>query len=315
MFTGASNLAEGVDKAFLFIFIIAFIFIIGISAFMIYTVIHFSRKKGREARQFSGSMKLEFLWTGVPLVLVLLMFWIGWKGFAPMRKVPADAMVVTAIGRMWEWEFVYGDSLRSKELVLPVNKPVKLDLVAEDVNHSLFIPAFRVKEDVIPGYENWLWFTPNYIGDYEILCTEYCGLLHSAMVSKTRIVEQDEFNRWLEELRAASFVPEHEGLKLLRSTGCLACHSLDGSKLVGPSFEGLYGSQRTVNAGGTDKIVTADDAYITRSIYEPNEEVVDGYARNLMQSYRTLLTEEQIGIITEYLKKLVEDEGKKAAGL
>ena len=315
MFTRASNLAEGVDKAFLFIFIIAFIFIIGITVFMIWTVIHFSRKKGKEAKQFRGSMKLEVLWTGIPLILVMLMFWIGWKGFAPMRKVPADAMVVKAIGRMWEWEFVYSDSLRSKELVLPINKPVKLDLVAEDVNHSLFIPAFRVKEDVVPGYDNWLWFTPNYIGNYEILCTEYCGLLHSAMVSQTRIVEQDEYDKWFEELKAASFVPEPDGLKLLRSTGCLACHSLDGSKLVGPSFAGFYGSQRTVTAGGAQKTVTADDAYIKRSIYEPNEEVVEGYARNLMQSYRTLLTEEQIGIITEYLKTLVKNEGTQGAGL
>ncbi len=304
MFNGASNLAEGVDKAFLFIFIIAFIFIIGITAFMIWTVIHFSRKKGKAAQQFTGSMKLEVLWTVVPLILVMLMFWIGWKGFAPMRKVPADAMIITAIGRMWEWEFVYSDSLRSKELVLPVNKPVKLELFSEDVNHSLFIPAFRVKEDVIPGYDNYLWFTPNYIGNYEILCTEYCGLLHSAMTSKTRIVDQEEFDAWYKELVAASYIPEDEGLTLLRGTGCLACHSLDGSKLVGPSFAGLYGSQRTVEEGNTQKTVTADEAYIISSIYDPNKEVVVGYARNLMQSYRDLLTVENIAIMTEYMKTL-----------
>ena len=304
MFNGASNLAEGVDKAFLFIYIIAFIFIIGITSFMIWTVIHFSRKKGKEAQQFTGSMKLEVLWTVVPLVLVILMFWIGWKGFAPMRKVPSDAMVITAIGRMWEWEFVYSDSLRSKELVLPINKPVKLELFSEDVNHSLFIPAFRVKEDVIPGYDNFLWFTPNYIGDYEIMCTEYCGLLHSAMLSKTRIVEQAEFDKWYADLVTASYVPESEGLTLLRGTGCLACHSLDGSKLVGPSFAGLYGSQRTVTEGNTEKTVTADEAYIISSIYDPNKEVVAGYARNLMQSYRDLLTVEKIAIITEYLKTI-----------
>ena len=307
MFNGASNLAEGVDQAFLFIFIIAFIFIVGITAFMIWTVIHFSRKKGKEAKQFEGSMKLEVLWTVVPLILVMLMFWIGWKGFAPMRKVPADAMVITAIGRMWEWEFIYSDSLRSKELVLPINKPVKLELVSEDVNHSLFIPAFRVKEDVIPGYDNYLWFTPNYIVDYEILCTEYCGLLHSAMVSKTKIVEQEEFDAWYEELKTASFIPEPEGLKLLRGTGCLACHSLDGAKLVGPSFAGLYGSQRTVNEGNAQKTVTADEAYITSSIYDPNLQIVEGFARNLMQSYRELLTEEQIAIMTEYLKTIGKD--------
>jgi len=307
MFNGASNLAEGVDKAFLFIFIVAFIFIIGITSFMIWTVIHFSRRKGKEAQQFTGSIKLEVLWTVVPLILVMIMFWIGWKGFAPMRKVPADAMIITAIGRMWEWEFIYGDSLRSKELVLPINKPVKLELVSEDVNHSLFIPAFRVKEDVIPGYDNYLWFTPNYIGDYEIICTEYCGLLHSAMVSKTRILEQEEFDLWYEELAAAAYVPEPEGLKLLRNTGCLACHSLDGSKLVGPSFAGLYGAQRSVTAGGTEKTVTADEAYIISSIYDPNDEIVVGYGRGLMQSYRELLTVENIAVMTEYLKTLVVD--------
>ncbi len=307
MFNGASNLAEGVDKAFLFIFIIAFIFIIGITGFMIWTVIHFSRKKGKEAQQFTGSMKLEVLWTVVPLILVVIMFWVGWKGFAPMRKVPADAMIITAIGRMWEWEFIYSDSLRSKELVLPINKAVKLELVSEDVNHSLFIPAFRVKEDVVPGYDNYLWFTPNYIGNYEILCTEYCGLLHSAMVSKTRIVEQEEFDIWYEELITASYVPEPEGLKLLRGTGCLACHSLDGAKLVGPSFAGFYGSQRSVMEGNTEKTVTADEAYIISSIYDPNKEIVVGYARNLMQSYRELLTIENIAVMTEYLKTIGQD--------
>lgn len=307
MFNGASNLAEGVDKAFLFIFIIAFIFIVGITGFMIWTVIHFSRKKGKEAKQFSSSIKLEVLWTVVPLILVILMFWIGWKGFAPMRKVPADALVITAVGRMWEWEFIYGDSLRSKELVLPINKAVKLELVSEDVNHSLFIPAFRVKEDVIPGYDNYLWFTPNYIGDYEIMCTEYCGLLHSAMVSKTRIVEQEEFDIWYEELATAAYIPESEGLKLLRNTGCLACHSLDGTKLVGPSFAGFYGSQRTVAAGNTERTVTADEAYIISSIYDPNDEIVVGYGRGLMQSYRELLTVENIAVITEYLKTLAGD--------
>jgi cytochrome c oxidase subunit 2 len=307
MFTGASNLAEGVDKAFLFIFIIAFIFIIGITAFMIYMVIHFSRKKGKEAKQFTGSTKLEILWTVVPLVLVLMMFWVGWKAFAPMRKVPSDAMVIKAIGRMWEWEFIYGDSLKSRELVLPIDKPVKLELVAEDVNHSLFIPAFRVKEDAIPGYDNYLWFTPNYLGNYEILCTEYCGLLHSAMTSKTRIVDQEEFDRWYKELAAAAFIPEPEGLKLLRNTGCLACHSLDATKLVGPSFAGLYGSQRQVVADNAETTVTADEAYITSSIYDPNKEIVVGFAKNLMQSYRELLTEADIAIITGYLKTLNQD--------
>lgn len=306
MFSGASNLADGVDKAFLFIFIIAFIFIIGITAFMIWTVIHFARKKGKAPMQFSGSTKLEIVWTVIPLILVILMFWIGWKGFAPMRRVPADAMKVTAIGRMWEWEFDYGDGMKSKELVLPIGKPVRVDLFSEDVNHSFFIPAFRVKEDVVPGYDNYLWFTPNYIGDYEILCTEYCGLLHSAMVAKTRIVEPEEYDRWLAELKTASLIPEPAGLVLLRNTGCLACHSLDGVKLVGPSFKGLYGEQRIVVSGNAEKSVTADEAYIVNAIYNPDEEIVAGYPKGLMKSYKSLLLVSDISIMTDYLKTLNE---------
>jgi cytochrome c oxidase subunit 2 len=127
------------------------------------------------------------------------------------------------------------------------------------------------------------------------------------MTSKTRIVEQEEFDKWYKELAAASFIPEPEGLKLLRNTGCLACHSLDATKLVGPSFRGLYGSQRTVVSGNAEKTVMADDAYIVSSIYDPNGEIVVGYGRNLMQSYRELLTEADIAVITGYLKTLSED--------
>jgi cytochrome c oxidase subunit II len=137
---------------------------------MIWTVIRYNRKKNQPAKQFTGSVTLEVIWTGIPLILVLVIFVYGWKGYAPMRKVPADAMKVTVIGRMWEYAFDYGDGKRSKILVLPVNKPVRLDLVSEDVNHALFIPAFRVKEDIVPGYENYLWFIPEVKGDFDIFC-------------------------------------------------------------------------------------------------------------------------------------------------
>jgi len=299
---GASNLAAGVDKAFAFIFIVAFIFIIGITAFMIYTLIKYSRKKGARPKQFRGSTTLEIIWTVIPTILVMLMFYYGWVGFAPMRQVPDDAMRITAIGRMWEWEFDYGDGKLSKELVIPVNKPVRLDLVSEDVNHSLFIPAFRVKEDVVPGYDNYLWFTPYYIGDYEILCTEYCGLLHSAMVSKTRVIEESEFKEWLAKLEATGGIPDPPGFILLRETGCLACHSKDGSKLVGPSFKGLFGAERVVVKEGEELTIIVDEDYLKRSITDPDGEIVKGYSRGLMKSYTDELNEEEIGLMIEYMK-------------
>jgi len=304
MFTGASNLAEGVDNTFILIFSIAFIFIIGITAFMIYTVIHFSRKRGKPAMQFTGSVKLEIIWTTIPLILVMIMFYYGWKGFAPMRQVPDDAMKVTAIGRMWEWEFDYGNGMKSSDLVLPVNKAVRVDLKSEDVNHSLFIPAFRVKEDVIPGYDNYLWFIPTFVGEYEILCTEYCGLLHSSMLAKAKILEQADYDKWYAEFKETAAEPEPDGYLLLRNTGCIACHSLDGAKLVGPSFKGLFGSERAITRDGSQVNVIADEAYILKSVNDPDSELVVGFPKGLMKSYKDLLNDDDIKIIIDYLKTL-----------
>lgn len=304
MFTGASNLAAGVDRAFIFIFSIAGFFIIGITAFMIYTVIRFRRSKGHAALQFTGSTTLEIIWTTIPLIIVIVMFHFGWKGFSPMRKVPADAMNVTAVGRMWEWEFDYGNGLKSKELVLPINKPVRVGLKSEDVNHSLFIPAFRVKEDVIPGYDNYLWFIPTMEGEYEILCTEYCGLLHSGMLSKARVLAQPDYDKWLSELKTTGVPAEADGYLLLRNTGCIACHSLDGTKLVGPSLRGIFGKDRVVTEGGKQVTVKADENYIHTSITDPDQQVVTGFSKGLMKSYKTVLKEEDIKTIIDYMKTL-----------
>ena len=306
MFSGASNLADGVDRAFVFIFSIAFIFIIGISIFMIWMVIKYNRKKNLPAKQFTGSVKLEIIWTVIPTILVLLMFYFGWVGFAPMRKVPADAITVKAIGRMWEWEFDYGEGKLAKELVVPLNKPVRLDLISLDVNHSLFIPAFRVKEDVVPGYQNYLWFSATALGEYEILCTEYCGLLHSGMLAKARVLEENEFTSWLENLEATGNIPEPEGLVLLKNTGCFACHSMDGTKLVGPSFSELKDS-RTVIENGIEKTISVDESYLKKSIIDPNSQVVKGYARGLMQSYEKTVSSEDIDKMTQYLLELAKE--------
>jgi len=304
MFSGASNFVEGVDRAFVFIFSVAFLFIIGITAFMIWSVIHFNRKKGKPARQFDGSNTLEIIWTLVPLVIVIIMFQIGWKGFAPMRKPPKGALEITAIGRMWEWEFDYGNNIRAKDLVVPVNKPVLLHLFSEDVNHSLFIPAFRVKEDVIPGYNNYLWFIPTVEGEYEVLCTEYCGLLHSGMLAKAKVVDSLAYEEWFAEAKTASIVPVHEGFTLLQATGCLACHSVEGKKLVGPAFNNFFGSERRIIENGETLTITADEEYLKKSVYEPDVQIVEGYSKGLMKSYTDLLKDEDLAIISDYLKTL-----------
>lgn len=305
MFGGASNLAKGVDDAFIFIFLVSFIFIIGLTLLMIYILFRYNRKrvKPSEAKQFTHNNTLETIWIVIPLILVLVMFWYGWKGFAPMRDVPEDAMEITAIGRYWEWEFDYGNGKLSKDLVVPIDKAVKLNLVSEDVNHSLFIPAFRVKEDVVPGYNNYLWFTPTVLGDYDLLCTEYCGLLHSAMVAKTKVLTSENFDNWLENLEATGDIPDHPGLVLAKQNACLGCHSLNGVKLVGPSFQNLYGSEKTIiTASGEEKRIIVDEAYLKRAIVDPNAEVVKGFNKGLMQSYKDVIADEDIDKIVDYLR-------------
>ena len=306
MFSGASNLAAGVDRAFIFIFAISFIFTIGIVVAMIYILIRFSRKRNKNPQQFSGNVPLEIIWTVVPLILVLFMFYYGWVAFAPMRKVPKNSMEVKVIGRMWSWSFDYGNGKISPDLVLPLDKNVKLNLFSEDVNHGFFVPAFRVKEDVIPGYNNYLWFQPIAKGKYDIYCTEYCGLAHSAMVAKVVVVDSLEFKKWLADLKVVS--NDHPGMAILKANACITCHSLDGTKVIGPSFKGLFGAKRNVLTDQGEKEVVADADYIKRSILDPNAEVVKGYNKGLMQSYKDVLKAEDIDKIVDYFKKASEQK-------
>ncbi len=300
MFEGASNFAKGVDGAFLFIFAISFFFLIGISAVMIWFMIRYNRKKHPKAEQIEDNMKLEVTWTVIPFVIVMLMFYYGYVVFQPMRIVPKDAMEVNVTGMMWSWKFEYSNGKTTNELVLPVGKAVKLNLYSPDVIHSLYIPAFRIKEDLVPGKENYMWFIPNIEGSYEILCAEYCGLRHSFMEAKTRIVTEEEFQKWLAE--ETPIAPEDKGLIVLQNNACISCHSLDGSKLVGPSFKGLFGSERLVIDAGKELSVIADSSYLKRAILEPDKEIVKGYTPGMMRSYDKVITDDDIKSIIAYLE-------------
>lgn len=301
--SNASNFVEGVDLSFAIIFGISLFFLIGITVVMIYFVIRYRRKKNPKASQIEGNNTLEIVWTVIPTILVLIMFYYGWLGYAPMRKVPKDAMPIKAIGQMWSWTFEYPNGKRSANLVVPLNKPVKLDLVSLDVIHSLYIPAFRVKEDVVPGRNNFMWFIAQQEGTYDLFCTEFCGDRHSYMLSKVEVIPDAQFNEWL----AKTDIPEgeHPGLTLLKQNACITCHSQDGSKIVGPSFKGLYGKKETVVTESGEEIeIVADDAYILQSIYEPNAHIVKGFNKGLMISYKDRLSQEDVQKIIEYIKTL-----------
>jgi cytochrome c oxidase subunit 2 len=221
-----------------------------------------------------------------------------------MRKAPADAMQVKAIGRMWKWTFEYPGKKQSDTLMLPIDKAVKMSLLSKDVIHGFSIPDFRVKEDVVPGKNNYTWFIPKKLGNFDLFCSAYCGLSHSYMLALVRIVTEAEFNQWLATLPIAKADDNNEGFKILEKNGCFSCHSTDGRKIIGPSFKGLFGSSHDVMTDGQSRKITVDDIYIQTSIYDPNKDVAVGYPQGVMKSYKGLIRDKDMPKIVEYFKNL-----------
>jgi len=308
----ASNFVAGVDLAFMVILGISIIFLIGLTILMIVFIYKYRRDKHPKAIQNEGSTKLEVIWTAIPLVLVLVMFYFGWMGWRPMKNPPDEAMHVKAIARMWQFQFQYENGKTTDTLYVPINEPVILDLVALDVLHSLYIPAFRVKEDMVPGQEKVMWFIPGTEGEFDLFCTEYCGLEHSYMFTGVKVMPKADFESWIADTTAVAPVVDSEtsladqGYEVLRRNGCNACHSVDGTKLVGPSYLGGWGNTRTVVTDREEREVTIDSAYVKRSIYDPNADVVKGFNQGLMLSYEGMVSEEEVNLIIEYLKELNE---------
>lgn len=311
MYSNASNFAKGVDDAFLFIIGISVFFLISITVVMIVFIVRYNRKKNPVATQIHGSNTLEIIWTVVPVILVLAMFYFGWRGYHPMKaKAPSNSLIIKTTARMWSWTFQYPNGRITDSLYLPVGKPVRLELNSMDVIHSLYIPSFRVKQDVVPGKPDVMWFIPEKEGRYDIFCTEYCGLQHSFMITAVNVMHDTAYTQWykdtaqIAETKKTGEMPGLKGLAVLKKNGCLACHSTDGSKIVGPSYKGLYGKMETVIENGKEKQVKVDDAYIQRSVFEPNADVVKGFSPGMMLSYKGQVTDEEIAQIIEYFKTL-----------
>ena len=306
----ASNFVQGVDSVFLLILSVCFAFLIGLTVVMLVFIYKYNKKKNPKPTQVEGSVILEITWTVIPFAITMVLFYYGWAAWKPMQTPPDDAMEITVYGRMWNFTFEYENGKRTDTLFVPKDKPVKLNLVAMDVLHSLYIPAFRVKQDMVPGMEdNFMWFEAQKVGRYDLFCAEYCGLNHSYMNSFVRVMEDTTFQSWMVDTTmvaeaAAVDTPAATGRRIMQNIGCFACHTIDGTKLVGPSYKGIWGEEQTVVTGGQERQIVVDEEYIRRSIYEPNADVVEGYQRGLMTSYQGQLSDEDIGHIIEYLKTL-----------
>ena len=303
MFSNASNFVHGSDLSTLLIGGFGVFILISFTAIMILFVVKYNRKRNPKATQIKDNIVLETTWIAVPIVLVLIMFYIGWSGFLPMRQDPKDAMHVTAVGQMWKWTFEYPGNKVADTLVLPINKPVRVNLFSKDVIHGFFVPAFRIKEDVVPGKNNYTWFIPGEFGDYDLLCSSYCGVNHSYMSAIIRIVPQAQYDKWVKALPLKK-IDNSLGLKVIEKNGCIACHSFDGKKMVGPTFKGIYGSTVEVTSNGASRKIKADSIYLKSSILEPNLDIVVGYPPGVMKSYKGIITDKDIQLINEYLKTM-----------
>ncbi|MFZ0546210.1 MAG: cytochrome c oxidase subunit II [Candidatus Promineifilaceae bacterium] len=257
-----------------------------IMVFMVYSAFAFRKKEGDETDgvHFHGHTGLEIGWTVLPLVTVIGFGVWGAVVLKDVTGVKANEMVVNVTGQQWSWSFSYPDYEdvgQTPELVLPVNQTIRLHMNSQDVLHSFWIPEFRVKQDLVPGMETTLRITPTEIGEYKVRCAEICGFGHSTMRAVVRVVNQSDFEAWVQEQSVSirNLSPEERGSKWAVDFGCAACHSTDGSAGVGPTWAGLFGRNEVMSDGST---ITIDEAYIQESIYDPNAHVVNGFSPDVM---------------------------------
>lgn len=287
------NAVAKVDQTFLFIFGASAVILVLLTAAMVWFVIRYNRKRHPVPATFSSNFWAEVVWTVLPTILVMGMFWSGWVSYRALRDAPPDSLETKVMARMWSWDFEYPGGKHSGTLVVPVGRPVKLAMTSADVLHGFFAPAFRMKIDTVPGMTTYGWFRADKEGEYVIFCSVYCGLQHAKMLSAIRAVSAEEYERFLAEPAAGA---GHPGKALLDSKGCLGCHSLDGSDIAGPTFKGMFGRKGLAKGGGL-----VDRAYVEAVLKDPAARL--GKA-SVMPAYPQLTAAER-----EAIMKLLESEG------
>lgn len=299
----ASTIASEVDGLFLFVTWVSTILFVGVIGAMIYFAYRYRRQDPDERpTPVHESKLLEISWIVVPTILVLLVFNWGFKSFIKMNVAPPDAYEIRAEAWKWNWLFEYPNGTQSDTLYVPEGQPVKVTMSSRDVIHSFFVPAFRVKQDVLPNRYSSVWFEATDRGTYDLFCTEYCGTSHSDMITKAKVVSQQEFTDWMESAGGSTDdmpLPQL-GERLYTQQGCNACHSLDGSRMVGPTWQGLYGKENHTMADGST--VTADENYLREAIIEPGAKIVEGYQNVMPASYGSM-SERELSALIAFMKE------------
>lgn len=292
----ASSLAGPVDVLFITMLALTCLVTGGIAALILYFVVKYRRRHDDETGQDIGEhIGVEITWTAIPLFICLIIFcWATWL-YLRMSKPPAGAMVINVVGKQWMWKIQHPSGRKEiNELHVPLGRPIVLQMTSQDVIHSFFVPAFRMKQDVIPGRYSEEWFTPTKIGEYHLFCSQFCGTSHALMGGKVVVMEPGEYQAWAAQT-APDSRPEALGAALFDQYGCVSCHGEQA-----PSLAGIYGKPQLMQDGQT---VIADDAYLRESIIDPRAKIVAGFGP-LMPSFQGQLSEEQIFDLLAYIKSI-----------
>ncbi len=302
----ASTFGADVDGPYNFLFWVSVVSALAIYGVMFYFIVKY-RAKGREENEIGDQTShhntaLEITWSVIPLLLCIVIFVWGFKGYVNLRTPPKDAVEIHVQGQKWKWLFTYPSGLVSSELHVPVGEDVRVIIQSVDVLHSLYIPAFRTKMDAVPGRYTDLWFHATREGEYPIFCAEYCGTSHSDMLAKAVVHPPGGYEAWLKEREEElnNLPPVELGQKLYSEQGCSTCHSVDGATKIGPSWKGIFGSTHTFTDGTS---ATVDENYIIESINTPAAKVVQGFSPS-MPTYQGKLNDKQLNGLVEYLKTL-----------
>ena len=305
---GGSTISGDVDALFYFIFWVSVILFTVVVGLMVVFAIRYRRRgKAGLTSGVSHNTPLEITWTVIPIILVMIVFFWGFKTYLKMRVAPKDSIEIKVTGQKWFWTFDYPEGANTtNDLVVPVNKPIKLLMSSTDVIHSFYVPGFRIKMDVLPNRYTVTWFEADRMGTFDLFCTEYCGTGHSQMIGKVRVVSEREYATFLEESGGpGEGEPLDEyGAKLYKARACNTCHTIDGSRLVGPSFKGIYGEQTVISDGSR---VTVDENYIRESILKPQAKVVAGYDP-VMPTYQGILKPRDVDALIAFIKSLQEQK-------
>jgi len=313
----ASTFAADVDRAFWITTGISAAMFVLVAGLMLFFIVryHHSRVKPAEIRNIRDHLGLEIAWTVIPTILLFVIFYYGYTSFRELRTMPDDAFAVDVLGKRWSWTFTYPNGKRTDALYVPEGRNIRLRLHAPDgdVLHSFYVPAFRVKEDVVPGRETHIWFRSTVPGRYDVECAEYCGVGHSKMLTKVEVMDAAAFDTWYASNKLSPHdksAPKSEGEVLYRTLGCASCHSLDGSVIVGPSFSGLYGKTVTVLTGGKTRRTVVDDAYLARAVRQPGADVAEGFPDGVMPDLSAQIDAQQLKALIAFIK---QQEGAESA--